>query len=185
MLGELKPNESDQSSLEFLDLKNEEDSRFMGEIQLLRAIANKIRATITANSKPDVYWLVVSGLRPVMDLHGNDSPATKEALSLLNDALSDVSKAFMDVYNDRVLIAAFTNDANKVRNTRSVEEMRIKRQADKVNLITSICFLLFMIRKIINKFTLQANENGVTSENPSDATKVSSGPVKVFKIALM
>ena len=61
-------------------------------------------SAITADGKPDVYWLVVSGVRPLIDAYGKDSPAVKEALSLLNDALTDVSKAFMDVYSDKVAI---------------------------------------------------------------------------------
>ena len=55
-----------------------------------------------ADSKPDVYWLVVSGLRPVIDLHGKESASTMEALSLLNDALNELSKSFVNVYNDKV-----------------------------------------------------------------------------------
>ena len=85
-----------------MSLKNDEDRKFIEEVQLLRAIAKKITSTITVDSKPDVYWLVVSGLRPVIDLHGKNSPSTLEALSLLNDALNDVSKSFENVYNNRV-----------------------------------------------------------------------------------
>ncbi|XP_015127673.1 renin receptor isoform X2 [Diachasma alloeum] len=126
-LGELKPNPVDASSLKHLSLSNEEDQKFIEELQLLRAIAQKIPSTVTANSKPDVYWFVVSGLRPVMDLHGKDSEATKEALKLLNDAVNDVSNAFTDIYNGQVVVAVFTNDANKLRNTRSVES-RVRRE---------------------------------------------------------
>ncbi|XP_015584718.1 renin receptor isoform X2 [Cephus cinctus] len=119
-LGELKPTAIDESSLKFLSLENEEDRKFLEEVQLLRAIAQKVPSAIRADSIPDVYWLVVSEIRPVLDFHGEESAAAKEALTLLNDALSDVSKAFMDVYENKVLIAAFTNDASQVRHTRSV-----------------------------------------------------------------
>ncbi|XP_063983047.1 ATPase H(+)-transporting accessory protein 2 isoform X2 [Diachasmimorpha longicaudata] len=127
-LGELKPNSVDPASLKHLSLNNEEDQKFIEELQLLRAIAQKIPSTVTANSKPDVYWFVVSGLRPVMDLHGKDSEATKEALKLLNDAVNDLSNAFTDIYNGQVVVALFTNDANKLRNTRSVESPRVRRE---------------------------------------------------------
>ncbi|XP_012284064.1 renin receptor isoform X2 [Orussus abietinus] len=118
-LGELKPTAMDKS-LKYLNLNNEEDRKFLEEVQLLHAIAKKVPSAIHVDSKPDVYWLVVSGLRPVLDLHGKDSPAVKEALSLLNNGLNDVCKAFMEVYDYKVLIAAFTNDASQVRHTRSV-----------------------------------------------------------------
>ncbi|XP_057332200.1 ATPase H(+)-transporting accessory protein 2 isoform X1 [Microplitis mediator] len=126
-LGELKPNAIDESTIKFLDLKLDEDRKFIEEIQLLRAIAQKVPSTVTANSKPDIYWLVVSGLQPVIELHGKTSRAAQEALNLLNSVLDDVSNAFIDVYNGNVVIAVFTNDANKVRNTRSIDNLRVRR----------------------------------------------------------
>ncbi|XP_031777735.1 renin receptor isoform X1 [Nasonia vitripennis] len=127
-LGELKPTSIDESSLKALSLKNDEDRKFLEEIQLLRAIAKKVPSAVSADGKPDVYWLVVSGLKPVFDIHGKNSVAAKEALTLLNEALHDVNKAFMDAYKNQVLIAVFTNDASQVRHTRSLHE-RFERQA--------------------------------------------------------
>lgn len=101
-LGELKPTPLDASSLKHLSTENDEDRKFLEEVQLLRAIAQKVVTTIKSDSKADVYWFVVSNLRPVLDVHGKDSAAAKEALFLLNDAISDVSKAFMNVYEDQV-----------------------------------------------------------------------------------
>lgn len=101
-LGELKPTSIDESSLKALSLKNDEDRKFIDEVQLLHAIAKKIPSAINTNGRADVYWLVVSGLKPVFDLHGKDSVAAKEALTLLNEALESVSKAFKDVYKNQV-----------------------------------------------------------------------------------
>lgn len=81
---------------------NEEDRKFLEEVQLLYAIAKKVPTAIKSDGKPDVYWLVVSGLKPVFDAHGTDSAAAREALSLLNDAINSVSKAFVDVYKKQV-----------------------------------------------------------------------------------
>ncbi|XP_033214858.1 ATPase H(+)-transporting accessory protein 2 [Belonocnema kinseyi] len=132
-LGELKPTSIDQSSLRALSLKNDEDKKFLDEIQLLRAIAKKIPSTITADSKPDVYWLVVSGLHPVIEFHGKESASVMEALSLLNDAFSDLSKSFVNVYNDKVLITSFTNDVSQVRHVRSANLNRSYRDNTIVN----------------------------------------------------
>ncbi|KAK2585277.1 hypothetical protein KPH14_009970 [Odynerus spinipes] len=128
-LGELKPAPIDESSLKALSLANEEDRKFLEEIQLLRAIAKKVPTAITADDKPDVYWLVVSGLRSVLDLHGNSSIAAKEALSLLNDAFNAINEAFMKAYDGKVVITAFTNDASQVRHTRSISAGRQRRDA--------------------------------------------------------
>ncbi|KAF7412251.1 hypothetical protein HZH66_001147 [Vespula vulgaris] len=54
-LGELKPVPIDESSLKALRLTNEEDRKFLEEIQLLRAIAKKVPTAIKADDKPDVY----------------------------------------------------------------------------------------------------------------------------------
>lgn len=101
-LGELKPTPIDESTLKALSSKNEVDRKFIDEIQLLQAIAKKVPSAIKTNKKPDVYWLVVSGLQPVFDAHGNDTLAAKEALTLLNEALESVSKAFKDAYKNQV-----------------------------------------------------------------------------------
>ncbi|CAG5088738.1 Similar to ATP6AP2: ATPase H()-transporting accessory protein 2 (Drosophila melanogaster) [Cotesia congregata] len=148
-LGELKPIALDESSVKFLDPKIEEDRKFIEEIQLLRAIAQHVPSTVTANSKPDIYWLVVSGLQPLIELHGKNSQTVQEAFNLLNRVLDDISNAFIEVYNGDVVIAAFTNDANKVRNTRSVESLRVRR-AEPVS-----------------------TESSASSEKPQDSTATS------------
>ncbi|XP_043665128.1 ATPase H(+)-transporting accessory protein 2 isoform X3 [Vespula pensylvanica] len=132
-LGELKPVPIDESSLKALRLTNEEDRKFLEEIQLLRAIAKKVPTAIKADDKPDVYWLVVSGLRPVFDLHGNNSTAAKEALLLLNNAFNVISEAFMKAYDNKVVITAFTNDASLVRHTRSISSSRQRREAQQAD----------------------------------------------------
>lgn len=71
-------------------------------MQLLQAIAKKVPTGIKADDKPDVYWLVVSGLRPALDLHGKNSMAAKEALLLMNNAFNNISEAFMKVYDKKV-----------------------------------------------------------------------------------
>lgn len=105
-LGELKPTSIDESSLKALSLKNDEDRKFLEEIQLLRAIAKKVPTAVSADGKSDVYWLVVSGLKPVFDIHGKNSLAAKEALTLLNEALHDINKAFVDAYKNQVCFLA-------------------------------------------------------------------------------
>ncbi|XP_023316656.1 renin receptor isoform X1 [Trichogramma pretiosum] len=117
-LGELKPTPIDESQLKALSSKNEQDHTFLEEVQLLRAIAKKVPTAVTADNKPDVYWLVVSGLKPIFEAYGKNSVAAKEALALLNEALHEVSKAFMDVYKNQVLITAFTNDPSQVHSAR-------------------------------------------------------------------
>ncbi|XP_020720074.1 renin receptor isoform X2 [Bombus affinis] len=128
-LGELKPTPIDETSLRALSLGKEEDKKFLEEVQLLHAIANKAPSAIKPDSKPDIYWLVVSSLRPILDTYGSNSTASREALSLLNNALNVIHDAFIQAYDGQVLIVAFTNDATKVHHIRSVTLDRQKRDA--------------------------------------------------------
>lgn len=89
----------EESSLKALNMANNEDRKFLEEVQLLRAIANNV-PTVKV-SKSDVYWFIVSGLRQVLHA-GEESPAAKEAYTLLNETLNNVKKAFMKVYNNEV-----------------------------------------------------------------------------------
>ncbi|XP_050474016.1 renin receptor isoform X2 [Bombus huntii] len=128
-LGELKPTPIDETSLRALSLGKEEDKKFLEEVELLHAIANKAPSAIKPDSKPDIYWLVVSSLRPILDTYGSNSTASREALSLLNNALNVIHDAFIQAYDGQVLIVAFTNDATKVHHIRSVTLDRQKRDA--------------------------------------------------------
>lgn len=130
-LGELKPTPIDESSLRALSLRKEEDKKFLEEVQLLHAIAKKAPSAIKPDSKSDIYWLVISGLRPIFDVYGNNSTASKEAISLLNNALSVIHDAFIQAYDGQVLIVAFTNDASKVHHIRSVTQERQKRDTSE------------------------------------------------------
>ncbi|XP_017889257.1 renin receptor isoform X2 [Ceratina calcarata] len=125
-LGELKPTPIDETSLTALNLRSEEDRKYLEEVQLLHAIANKAPSAIKPDSRPDIYWLVVSGLRPVFDAHGSNSTSSREALTLLNNALNVIHDAFIQAYDGQVLIVAFTNDASQVH---SLTLDRHKRQA--------------------------------------------------------
>ncbi|XP_076651824.1 ATPase H(+)-transporting accessory protein 2 isoform X1 [Halictus rubicundus] len=132
-LGELKPTPIDETSLKALNLRKEEDKKFLEEVQLLHAIAKKAPSAIKPDSKPDVYWLVVSGLQPVFDAYGSNSTSSKEALVLLNNALNMVRDAFIEAYDGQVLIVAFTNDASKVHHIRSVTLERQRRESATQN----------------------------------------------------
>ncbi|XP_076173167.1 ATPase H(+)-transporting accessory protein 2 isoform X2 [Ptiloglossa arizonensis] len=128
-LGELKPTPIDETSLKALNLRKEDDKKFLEEVQLLHAIARKAPSAIKPDSKSDIYWLVISGLRPIFDAYGCNSTTSREALLLLNNALNVIHDAFIQAYDGQVLIVAFTNDASKVHHVRSVTLGRQKRDA--------------------------------------------------------
>ncbi|XP_044004821.1 ATPase H(+)-transporting accessory protein 2 isoform X2 [Aphidius gifuensis] len=106
--------------LKYLNNNNDIDKKFIEEVQVIRAIAERVDTTVKADDKTDVYWFVVSGLSKIMKEHGKNSLHYNEAIQLLNDALNELSSKFKNAYNNNVFIAAFTNDAQKTsKNTRS------------------------------------------------------------------
>nr|CAD7257624.1 unnamed protein product [Timema shepardi] len=69
---------------------------------------------------PDVYWLVLRALHPVIDLHGTDSDAATEAKNLLIEAIKDLDRAFVHAYKGQVLVSVVTSDASHTRKSRSL-----------------------------------------------------------------
>ncbi|CAL7940222.1 unnamed protein product [Xylocopa violacea] len=133
-LGELKPTPIDETSLRALNLRKEEDRKFLEEVQLLHAIAKKAPSAIKPDSKSDIYWLVISGLRPIFDTYGSNSTTSREALSLLNNAMNVINDAFIQTYDGQVMVVAFTNDASKVHHIRSVTLERQKRESSDLEI---------------------------------------------------
>ncbi|XP_011255212.1 renin receptor isoform X1 [Camponotus floridanus] len=124
-LGELKPTNIEK--LNSLNWEVEEDRKFVEVIQLLNAIADNASSAKKHDPGTHVYWLVVSGLKAIMELHGNMSIAATEASTLLKHAMEHINTAFVDGYDGKVLVVAFTNDASKMRNARSVLLERQRR----------------------------------------------------------
>lgn len=101
-LGDLKPNSTDNLDVKALNLKNQVNQKFLEELQLLNAIAEKVKTVIKSDNKSGLYWLVVSELKNVLDVNKDNSEASNEAISLLNKTLQNVSNAFKQVYDDKV-----------------------------------------------------------------------------------
>jgi hypothetical protein len=51
---------------------------------------------------PDVYWKVVRSLHPVVDFHGPDSEAAREAKQILQDVIHSIKRAYVLAYKNRV-----------------------------------------------------------------------------------
>lgn len=132
-LGELKTTPINNTSLTALNPNREDDRKALEEVQLLHAIAQKVPSVIKADSNPDVYWFVVSQIKPVIDAYGKNSSAEAEALSLLKKAIMDIAQAFVKAYDNKTIVAVVTNDGREAPQTRSVTLQRQKRDTnDKV-----------------------------------------------------
>lgn len=81
----------------------------------------KIEASPVKNDYiPDVYWFRVTALHALVDLHGENSTAAKEAKQLLNDVIIRLNNAFVRSYHGKVLVSVIVSDASHTRRTRSI-----------------------------------------------------------------
>lgn len=64
---------------------------------------------VSRDGTPDIYWFLVRGLHPVLDVHGPDSPAAWEAKQLLRDSVADLKKAFITAYDGEVNLHLIVN----------------------------------------------------------------------------
>ncbi|PSN44884.1 hypothetical protein C0J52_06190 [Blattella germanica] len=89
-------------SVRFLDANVAEDKQFLDEMAQLHSIAKLVQSGVVfRDGVPDVYWMVVRSLHPVVDFHGPDSDAAKEAKQILRSTIHTVRKAFVSAYKNR------------------------------------------------------------------------------------
>lgn len=111
-------------SVTYLDDGNTEDVEFLRQLHLLNSLGEKEykENDELRDGLPDLYWIVFSGLHPVIDLHGEDSPAADEAKQLLRDAIIHLKKEFINLYDGQVIVAALTSDVSHTRRARQIAD---------------------------------------------------------------
>ncbi|KAJ9577991.1 hypothetical protein L9F63_025148 [Diploptera punctata] len=109
-------------SVQYLDPTVAEDKQFLDEMATLHSIAKLVKSGVVyRDGVPDVYWMVVRSLHPVVDFHGPDSDSAKEAKQILRNTINNVKKAFITAYKNRVIVATICSDASHTRRTRSLK----------------------------------------------------------------
>lgn len=108
-------------TVKYLDPSVAEDKQFLDEMAILRTIAKLVESGLVyRDGVPDVYWIVMRSLHSVMDLHGRDSEAAKEAKTIVKNVIHAHKKAFVQAYKGRVIVAAMCSDVSHTRRTRSL-----------------------------------------------------------------
>jgi ABC-type uncharacterized transport system permease subunit len=87
---------------------------------------------------PDVYWNVVRSLHPVVDLHGSDSEAAKEAKQILQNVIDTITKAYVAAYQNRVSISICSSFFPCI-----YEEMHMECNASHVYVLSESASQLF------------------------------------------
>nr|CAD7459440.1 unnamed protein product [Timema tahoe] len=108
----LSTSSSPPPLVQYLNPNETEDAQFIQELLLVKSESG--------DGVPDVYWLVLRALHPVIDLHGTDSDAATEAKNLLIEAIKDLDRAFVHAYKGQVLVTVVTSDVSHTRKSRSL-----------------------------------------------------------------
>nr|CAD7397874.1 unnamed protein product [Timema cristinae] len=115
----LSTSSSPPPLVQYLNPNETEDAQFIQELLLVKQLTHKVKSE-SGDGVPDVYWLVLRALHPVIDLHGTDSDAAIEAKNLLIEAIKDLDRAFVHAYKGQVLVSVVTSDASHTRKSRSL-----------------------------------------------------------------
>lgn len=103
-------------------MPQEEDLRFLSELSSFGKIAKE--AVLAGEKKgvsgPDVFWVVLRGLHPLIDLHGEGSEQAAQAVQILATRTRAMGNALSQAYNNRVIVGVVTSDASHTRRTRSL-----------------------------------------------------------------
>lgn len=123
-------------TVRYLDPSVSEDKRFLDEMTVLSNIAKLVESGLVyRDGVPDIYWKVVRSLHPVVDFHGPDSEAAKEAKQIIQDVIHIIEKAYVLAYKGRVVVATISSDVSHTRRTRSLMAESEVQPAD-INLAT-------------------------------------------------
>ncbi|PNF23280.1 Renin receptor [Cryptotermes secundus] len=118
-------------TVSYLDPTVSEDKQFLDEMRVLSNISKLVESGLVyRDGVPDVYWKVVRSLHPVIDLHGPDSGAAKEAKQILQNVIHIIKKAYVAAYQSRVLVAVISSDVSHTRRTRSLMAETENQQSD-------------------------------------------------------
>ncbi|GIY93081.1 hypothetical protein CEXT_314341 [Caerostris extrusa] len=60
---------------------------------------------------PDIYWLKINGLEPIVSYYGQESFQFREALRLLRQIIADFKSTMRNIYDDNVVIAVIKTNS--------------------------------------------------------------------------
>ncbi|XP_071451400.1 ATPase H(+)-transporting accessory protein 2 [Hetaerina americana] len=111
----LRKNEEENQAL------FQENFHFFSELVVLGKIVNGAihAAEKKGVSGPDVYWLVLRGLHPLIDLNGDDSDQSARAIQILSTRARTMASLLAKAYANRALVAVITTDSSHTRRARS------------------------------------------------------------------
>ncbi|XP_023934907.1 ATPase H(+)-transporting accessory protein 2 [Bicyclus anynana] len=130
VFGEVVPPKLTKQTYQYLKVDNEEVYSFLYELEVLKVLTDKIKSgAISGDNVVDYYNFRFRTLHALSDFYGPNSMETKEAKTLLANALIELSDAFVKAYDGSVLVAAVCTDVAHTRRTvRAAPEFR----ADKL-----------------------------------------------------
>ncbi|XP_075220823.1 ATPase H(+)-transporting accessory protein 2 [Lycorma delicatula] len=172
-LGQLDVEPVDLSVLKHLNPDVSYDKQFIEQYALLNAIAKKIEKEGVVNNDgiPDIYWIVVPGLHPLIDRYGSKSKPVFEAKKLINASLQKLTAAFKKAYDSKVVVAALASDSVHTRRYRrdvaAATSDKVKfNLAEEYSQDFPVMFNIFLWFGIAYVFALLAVSLGIADMDP-------------------
>ncbi|KAG8201877.1 hypothetical protein JTE90_027356 [Oedothorax gibbosus] len=83
------------------------DVKLLTELSTVREFlkAISVHKSDIVDGTPDIYWLKISGLDPIVNLYGLQSFQSTEAFRLLRQIIDEVERTMRTIYDDNVVIA--------------------------------------------------------------------------------
>lgn len=105
--------------VKFLKEEEEDDSNFISQIATWRAVLDKCEEKgVPVDGLPDLFYLNLGGLHPIVDIYGENSDSTIEAKDLVVSAIKRTKEVFERLYNDKTLVIVLLSDAAHTRRVR-------------------------------------------------------------------
>ncbi|XP_046397299.1 ATPase H(+)-transporting accessory protein 2 [Ischnura elegans] len=164
----LRENEEENQAL------FQENFHFFSELVVLGKIVNGAvhAAEKKGVSGPDVYWLVLRGLHPLIDLNGEGSEQSSRAIQILSTRARTMANLLAKAYDNRVLVAVVTTDASHTRRTRSVKadiddpDLGTLRLSKEYGIYYPVMFNIFLWFMVAFFFALIAISLAIATMDP-------------------
>ncbi|KAL5005120.1 hypothetical protein ScPMuIL_018576 [Solemya velum] len=114
--------------LRSLNTSTHSDLGLMGELQTMQDVVNTIRESpsLLKSKSPDLLSFTISGIKRVVDQHGEASPQAAEATNLVTDFIHKMTDEMRQLYKDNVVVEVLTMSPppkGLVRKVRSLKAM--------------------------------------------------------------
>lgn len=117
---------TDDFKMEKLNPTDEAVIEFVKDLKLLKNLRQQVEKKIDV----DAVWIQLKGLNRIVQLYGQSSGQSSEAVEILKNALDQLESNLENVYGEKFLLASITDDNHHTRHVRAADNNNSKPAAD-------------------------------------------------------